>query len=136
MYVSCLGLVSLQKFAKDDLICDYHGKIVYKNAADYEAEVGADAMTYVMEVKQGTNKHLIDASAEICPEHPTNYCLPRLANHVMQRTKSFSTNLKSIEVPLYDSPSIVVFRARRNIEPFEQLRYDYNDKKAREVLTD
>jgi hypothetical protein len=131
------GVVTTQRFQKNDLIMDYHGKIVENiKYAEYEKEVGPDAMNYVMDVMQGTNKRLIDASEEICPDHPTNFCLPRLANHVTQKDQNNLANLKPVEVVLHDKTHVVVLRARFDIEPFVQLRYDYGDENARNAFTE
>ena len=77
-------------------------------------------------------KRFIDASSEVCVEHPTNRC-----HSTLNSKKNLDANMKIIEVVLntFDPPKrLAVFKARTNIEPFEQLRYDYGDKVARNMF--
>jgi hypothetical protein len=57
----------------------------------------------------------------------------RLANHAVTES-----NMKSTDVILFgDNDSrIVVLRAKRNIKPFEQLRFDYEDSIARSEFSE
>ena len=66
----------------------------------------------------------------------------RLANHATQRRNNADNgeaNMKSASILLdhTDPPLRVgVMKARRQIEPFEQLRFDYGDKTAQELFTE
>ena len=66
----------------------------------------------------------------------------RLANHATQRKNNADNreaNMKSTSILLdYTDPPvrIAVMKARRQIEPFEQLRFDYGDKTAQELFTE
>jgi len=129
------GLISLQKFQQNDIVCDYHGKVVEN--CNFEEYYNNDdvKMEYCMELVTGPKKRIIDASANICPIHPTNRCLGRLANHAGIR-KGLA-NLKPEEIYIEAMQTkVVVLRARKPIEPFEQLRFDYNDKTAQALFKD
>ena len=129
--------MSTQQFQKDDIIVDYHGKYpTTTRVEEYLAEDGVSS-EYVL-VVAGPPKRIIDATNEVCEEHTSNRCLGRLANHVTQKTNNVEANMMSTEVTIYaNEPPIrvAVFKARRVIQPFEHLRYDYGDKIAQEMLT-
>ena len=66
----------------------------------------------------------------------------RLANHASQRKNNADnrdSNMKSTSILLdqTDPPMrVAVMKARRQIEPFEQLRFDYGDRTAQELFTE
>ena len=113
---------------------DYHGVAVTDKTYQDLIRNCSVPTEFVLEIGAPV-KRFIDASSEVCVEHPTNRCLGRLANHsTLNSKKNLDANMKIIEVVLnaFDPPKrLAVFKARRNIEPFEQLRYDYGDKVAR-----
>ena len=74
------GLVSLQALKKDDIIVDYHGKVVYGQSGDDYVNLPGVAAEYCMVIAQN-EKRIIDATLEHCELHPGNRCLGRLANH-------------------------------------------------------
>ena len=79
---------------------------------------------FILEVKSVASKRIIDASKEICPLHSNIRCPGRLANH--SQLKSNGANIKPTVIELLQiGDKIVVFRATRDILPFEQLRFDY-----------
>lgn len=135
--------MSIQGFQKDDIICDYHGK-TFRFADnprlkmdEYCKRDGVDE-TFCCEVKTGSNKRIIDASSEECVLHKGHRCLGRLSNHASN--KSQECNMKLIDIPFRraDLPaapeSAAVFVATRKIEPFEELRWDYEDSSARNAF--
>ena len=82
----------------------------------------------------GPPKRIIDASAEECAEHPGTRCLGRLANH---GSKSANIKLKDILLDkLKPKVRVVVLKAKRPIEPLEQLRFNYGDKRCRKLFPD
>ena len=113
---------------------DYHGVAVTDKTYQDLIRNRSVPTEFVLEIGAPV-KRFIDASSEVCVEHLTNRCLGRLANHsTLNSKKNLDANMKIIEVVLnaFDLPKrLAVFKARRNIEPFEQLRYDYGDKVAR-----
>ena len=58
-------------------------------------------------------KHLIDASREICKEHPNNRCLARLFKHKSAKNANVKTVLINI------APNKVLVVAKTEIAPFE-----------------
>ena len=66
----------------------------------------------------------------------------RLANHVTQRRNNADNreaNMKTTSIILNNTDRplrVAVMKARRQIEPFEQLRFDYGDKTAHELFTE
>lgn len=137
--------MAIQPFQKDDIVLDYHGKVVmgYRSVQQYaDAEPNVE-WEYCFEVP--SPKRIIDASSTVCPieNHKGMRCLGRLVNHVTQRTRFVEANLKPVQVqlPYLDQgkdqgTKYLVFKARRTINPFEQLRYDYNDKVAQTMFTE
>ena len=135
-----LGIISTQAIKMDDIIMDYHG-------VDYTATIGKkhiesltkannESLDFVLEVI-GPPYRVIDASSETCNSHPENRCLGRLANHVTIKQNGEETNMKVTEIyltVLKPPVRVVVFKARRDILPFEQLRFDYGDPTAREMF--
>ena len=114
---------------------DYHGVAVTDKTYQDLIRNRSVPTEFVLEIGAG---NFIDASSEVCVEHPTNRCLGRLANHsTLNSKKNLDAKMKIIEVVLnaFDLPKrLAVFKARRNIEPFEQVRYDYGDKVARNMF--
>lgn len=132
------GLVSLQRIRKDDVIVDYHGLVVEgKTLDDHLKEHPYVNTEFCLEITQ-LPKRIIDASAETCVVHPGIRCLGRLANHALAK-KGSAANMVLADIlldALPDHPRVVVLQARLNIEPFEQLRFDYTDKVARALFKD
>ena len=128
-----LGLIALRSFKKDDVLVDYHSKVVTNiNADQYCLQPGV-LSEYILQIA-GPPRRLIDASNEEYPLHNWNVCLGRLPNHATQ--KKNEANMKMVEVVLSSiGERIVILKARRDIAPFEQLRFDYGDK-ATQVLFD
>ena len=129
-----LGLIALQLFKKDDVLVDYHGKVVININADYNWLQPGVLSEYVLQ-NAGPLRRLIDASNEECPLHNWNVCLGRLANHATQ--KKNEANMKMVEV-VHSSivERIVILKARRDIAPFEQLRFDCGDKVSQALFDD
>jgi hypothetical protein len=130
------GLVSTQKIDKGDVIVDYHGLVVEgPNLEEHFAKPGV-LSEFCLQIAHKP-KRIIDASAESCEQHPNNRCLGRLANHALARKGSANMALADILLDAVPGrPRVVVFVARVDIEPLQQLRFDYNDKVARDLLKD
>ena len=129
-----LGLIALQSFKKDDVLMGYHGKVVTNiNADQYCLQIGV-LSKYVLQIA-GPPRRLIDASNEGCPLHKWYICLGRLANHATQ--KKNEAKIKMVEVVLSSiGERKVILKARRDIAPFEQLRFDYGDEVAQALFDD
>ena len=75
----------------------------------------------------GPPKKIVDAGAEDCPLHPRTRCPGRLMNHA---EKGANLKPKDIKLRLLDPQQrVLVFVARRQIEPFEELLFNYGDYK-------
>ena len=113
---------------------NYHGKVVTNINADHYCLQPGVLSQYVLQIA-GPPRRLIDSSNEECPLHKWNVCLCRLANHATQRKKD--ANMKMVEVVLSSiGEKIVILKARRDIAPFEQQRFDYGDKVAQALFDD
>ena len=87
---------------------------------------------YCLEVK-GPPRRIIDAGGELCDKHPGNRCLGRIANHLTLK----EANLIAVEMVLdkvLPKDRVVFMKATRDIEPYEQLSWDYGDKVARDLF--
>lgn len=129
------GVITLQRIQKDDIICDYHGDIIKDcNFTDFLETT--DDISYCLEVPTGPYKRIINAHKEICEAHPNVRCLGRLVNHALDRR--VTSNIKPVDIGIfsYNGERAILLKARRIIEPFEQLRFDYKDKNARKTMLD
>jgi len=126
------GVITLQRIQKDDILCDYHGDII-KNCNFAEYLEATDDISYCLEVPTGPHKRIINAKTEDCKDHPNVRCLGRLVNHALD--KRIASNIKPVDIGVFmTGERAILLKARRVIEPFEQLRFDYKDKNARQTL--
>ena len=141
------GVMATMPFTAGDIIVDYHGTISNLPYETYITQLLSEGIFPIPEfilVIPHTRK-LIDATSEKCPYHGNNRCLGRLSNHANMKSKNKSIcNMKPVYVVLDSLPKdshgkfqkVVLFVARRNIQPLEQLRWDYEDKTAQTLLTE
>ena len=130
------GLVSLQHITKDDVVVDYHGLVVEGLTMEEYSKKPGVVSEYCMEIDQKP-KRIIDASSETCPDHTGNRCLGRLANHGLVKSGTANMCMADIELNLIETkPRVVVLQARMDIEPLQQLRFDYRDTVARALFKD
>ena len=87
---------------------------------------------YCLEIK-GPPRRIIDAGSEHCETHPGNRCLGRIANHLRITTANIDATEIALE-KVIPKTRVVVFKALRDIEPYEQLCWDYGDKAAQELF--
>ena len=129
-----LGLIALQSFKKDDVLVDYHGKVVTNiNAGQYCLQPGV-LTEYNLQIA-GPPGRLINTSNEECPLHKWKVCLVRSATHANQ--KKNEANMMMVEVVFSSiGERIVILKARRDIAPFEQLCFDYGVKVAQALFDD
>lgn len=128
------ALISTQRIQKDDIICDYHGEVI-TGVTWREYSEGIKDTSYCLEVPFGHTKRIINARSEICEAHRHNRCLGRFANHSLAGNDTSNVKLANITIASTEE-SVVVLKARRTIEPFEQLRFDYYDKSAHAMFKD
>ena len=76
------------------------------------------------------------AKESLMPRKRNAPCMPR--TDAILRTMPHESNVKVIDMKLYSldgkSGYSVLFKARKDIEIFEQLRFDYTDRTAREAF--
>ena len=125
------GVMSLQVIQKDDIICDYHGKVVEQELDEYLGNT--DNPEYCL-VLPAPEERIIDAASEVCPNpaHAENRCLGRLFNHAPSDKNTCNVYISDLE--LSSGERVVLMKARRMIDPFEQLRFDYQDWNAGYIL--
>ena len=75
------GVVTTTKVEKGEILVDYHGEEIKGMSCEEYLDIPGNQSDYLFQISQ---KHLVDASKEICDEHPNNRCLGRLINHVVQ----------------------------------------------------
>ena len=127
------GLVALQHIKKHDVIVDYHGlEVRGVSMEEHLATHPGSVETFCVEVKQHPRR-IVDASAEICTKHGDGRrCLVRLSNHA-EINHGANMALFDIELPLEGRALVLV--AKVDIEPFQQLFWDYKDQRARDLYS-
>lgn len=140
------AVIATQKFSAGDVLLDYHGRIVehYRSVEEYcQEDPDVRSPNYIVEIRQ-SKRRLIDATQDPCFCHISMRCLGRLVNHASEKTKAgrsrLTCNLRLKEIVCDkiapDATSrqhlrYVVLVAKRDIEPLEQLLFDYGDEVAR-----
>jgi hypothetical protein len=131
------ALVSLQRMKKHDIIVDYHGLVVEGMSLDDYSEANPQVSVEYCVVVEHKPKRIIDATSETCINHPRLRCLGRLANHAHHKRGAANMVMTDVLLDMMSGqPRVVVLQARLDIEPFEQLRFDYNDRVARALFED
>ena len=127
------GLVATTRFAVGDVVCDYHGLVVFQSLRTYLAAQPDRTTEYLFQIN-GQHKRLIDAASEHCPvsDHHDIMCLGRLANCA----RGDEANVKPIDISLEEAgqPRTLVLVARREIFPMQQIRFDYQDPVAHQLF--
>ena len=109
------------------MVIDYLGLVFIQKTVEEFSAIEGVKRKFCLEAK-GPGRKTINASAEVCPAHPENRCIGRLANHSMAEA-----SMKSTDIQLFAEPNqrVVVLRAIKPIKHFEYLRFDYQDPVAR-----
>ena len=89
------GLVATRKIVKIEVVIDYHVQIFTKKTMEEVSAIEGIKREYCLEVK-GHGRRIINASAEVCPDHPENRCMGRRANHSVAEA-----NIKSANIHLF-----------------------------------
>ena len=126
-------VIATQTFSKDTILMDYHGEGYLNVSSSQVLEKEGVEPEFDLEVKSGASREIIDASKEICLLRPNIRCPGRLANH--SQLISNGANMKPTVIELFQNGNkIVVFRATRDILPFQQFRFEYNDPIANQLF--
>ncbi len=125
---------------KNEVVLDYHGIETEGEKLDEycEKDPTRRLWEYIVDVRQGRQR-LIDASIDPWAVNFGHRCLGTLVNYAAESHKgkyNDKCNLKLAEVVCSQltNQRIVVLVARRDIEPLEQLLWDYKDDVARKFF--
>ena len=67
------GVITTAKIDKGENLADYHGEEIKGMRLNEFLDIPSNQTEYLFQLGQ---KHLIDASSEVCNEHPNNMFLP------------------------------------------------------------
>ena len=121
------GVITTAKIDKGEILSDYHGEEIKGMRLNEFLDLPSNQTEYLFQLGQ---KHLIDASSEVCKEHPNNRCLARLFNHKSAK----KANVKPVLINIAPNKDVLVFVAKTEIAPFEELRFDYDNEEARRLF--
>ena len=121
------GVVTTFNVEKGEILVDYHGEEIKGMSCEEYLDIPGNQSEYLFQISQ---KHLVDASKEICDEHPNNRCLGRLFNH----RSSKEANVKPVLVNIAQNKDVLVMVAKTDIAAFQELRFDYGDEEARRLF--
>ena len=129
------GIVVTKIFEKQEVLVDYHGVVENTSYKEYMARGennGVKIKSEFVMCVYGPGKRLVDASSEKCTveDHEHFRCQGRLVNH--SSSKRANALSKDVLVRLEDREKRhVVLVAKKKINPFDQVLYDYGDPDAR-----
>ena len=121
------GVVTTTNVKKGEILVDYHGEEIKGLTCKEYLEIPSNQSEYLFQILQ---KHSVDASKEICDEHPNKRCLARLINH----KSSKEANVKPVPVNIARNKDVLVMVAQTDIATFQELRFDYGDEEARSLF--
>ena len=127
--VKCLGrgVVTTTNVENWEILVDYHGEEIKGMSSEEYLEIPANQSKYLFQI---SHKHIVDASKEICDEHPNNRWLARLINH----QSSKEANVKPVLVNIAQNKNVLVMVAKTEVAAFQELRFDYGDEEARRLF--
>lgn len=126
------GIVTTQNFQKNDIIVDYHARVISKDTM--KQILNDDRSRYLFCSPGGL---FWDGSSESCICHPQSRLLGRLANFadakntMVCNVKPQLFEFKPLKSPVFRTILLV---ATRDIEPFEEIRFDYGDNTCVELF--
>ena len=120
-------VVTTTNVEKGEILVDYHGEEIKEMSCEGYLEIPGNQSEYLFQISQ---KHLVDASKEICDEHPNTWCLARLINHKSSKEAS----VEPVLVNIAQNKDVLVMVAKTDIAVFQELRFDYGDGEARRLF--
>jgi len=122
----CAGVIDTMPFAKGDVICDYHGKLIDeaegRKKMAKEVEEGEMCYLFFFRGRHG-RKLCLDSQAFPCDCHPGKDTFGRRFNH---SGKAFNIKPVVFQLSFPDGPKdTVLFLATRDTAVNEELRWDY-----------
>lgn len=130
------GVVAMSYFRQNEIVLDYHGRRISRKERDEIVQNQNDNDRRSDYIFIGIQGLIIDGSDEICDCHPHVRLLGRLVNHA--EMKAPACNIVPRFFRHEDSKkthTFILFVASRDIEPLEELRYDYNDENCADMFS-
>ena len=134
------GVIVMRPFTKGEIVVDYHAKEISTQEAEaiMNTDDDEDRRSDYLFVIPGHGM-VLDGSSETCVCHPHSIVLGRLLNFATSSSKScnISPHIMTFPVPTEQGKRnrdsnklfrVMVFCARRDIETFEEIRFDYGDE--------
>ncbi|XP_056121573.1 uncharacterized protein LOC130099791 [Rhinichthys klamathensis goyatoka] len=122
-----LGVVATQTFSKNDIVCDYHGRVIPAAQGRVMVQGQHNEARYMYFFKVGQRELCIDAQTFPCECHPATETVGRKIDH---STKA--PNLKPFHCRLHvdgEDKYVILFRALQDISVGVELRFDYGVKR-------
>jgi hypothetical protein len=117
------GVIATTCIPKGNMVCDYHGELITHKQFQHRIESG-EGNNYQYTFTFNLKKWCIDSGPERCKCH-NRKLMGRLINHCPGTPEGdHRRNVKPKAVFFKGKPAII-FIARREIYPMEQLFYDY-----------
>lgn len=123
-----IGVVATQTFAKGDIVCDYHGKIITAAEGRAMMEELHGEPGYLFFFKNGNKEMCVDSQTFPCECHPEADTVGRRINH-----SSKSANVKPFHCAISvngQERDVIIFRAMTDIKVDSQLKFDYGVKRT------
>ena len=126
------GLIASRRFLKNDILVDYHARVITQNEKEDIMTADDSRMNYLF-CAPGL---VWDGSAEWCSCHPQSRLLGRLVNFAKKSTVECNARPQLFEFKHSKSSvfNAIILVATRDIEPLEELRFDYGDNACLELF--
>ena len=118
------GVFTTMSFAQQEVVCDYHGRLITNNDEIREIEGDTQRKTeYMMFFNFRKQKTVIDATEDKCLCHDIE-TFGRLINH--------SNNKPTVIPKLHtiDKLPVILFHALNDLQPHQELLFGYNDSQS------
>ncbi|XP_056310459.1 uncharacterized protein si:dkey-23a23.2 isoform X2 [Danio aesculapii] len=117
------GVVATKRFSKDDIVCDYHGKVISGASGRQIREHIRDEAGYLFFFKAGQRDLCIDARTFPCECHPDKVMFGRKINH---SSKTANLELVHCVMKIHGKDTdVVLFKALHDIDVNTDLKFDY-----------
>ncbi|XP_039539028.1 N-lysine methyltransferase KMT5A-like [Pimephales promelas] len=116
------GVVATRRFYTNDIVCDYHGKVITEAEGRAIVQSLNDEPGYCFFFKAGERELCVDSQNYPCESHPLTNTFGRRINHSskMPNLKPFHCKMKING----EDKDIILFKALKDITVGTQLKYD------------